>query len=60
LCLSIDIDDTIFVAFTNYLKGKLWTGDKKLIKGLTDKGYTRFITTDALYQDFIKKEKKRK
>jgi predicted nucleic acid-binding protein len=57
LCGSIDIDDTAFVAFTEYIRGKLWTGDKKLIKGLVKKDFLRLITTDELYQDFIQKEK---
>lgn len=53
-CKDIDIDDTIFVAFSQYLKCKLWTGDKKLIQGLDAKGYKNTITTEALYEDFIK------
>lgn len=60
ICNSIDIDDTVFVAFAEYMKGDLWTGDKKLINGLSDKGYKRLITTDDLYQDFIKKNKHKK
>ena len=27
LCKDIDIDDTIFVAVSNFAKGTLWTGD---------------------------------
>ena len=60
ICNSIDIDDTVFVAFTEYTRGKLWTGDKRLIKGLKEKGYKRLITTDDLYQDFINKAKLKK
>jgi len=60
ICNSIDIDDTVFVAFAEYIKGKLWTGDKKLIKGLSDKGFKQFITTDDLFQDFINKHKHKK
>src|SRR3989304_6438517 len=41
ICKSIDIDDSVFVAFTEYTRGKLWTGDKKLVKGLTEKGFKR-------------------
>lgn len=29
-CQGIDIDDTPFVAINDYLRGKLWTGDKRL------------------------------
>ena len=60
ICGSIDIDDTVFVAYTEYIRGKLWTGDKKLIDGLTNKGFNRLITTDDLYQDFIIKDKHKK
>jgi predicted nucleic acid-binding protein len=60
LCSSIDIDDTPFVAITELVRGKLWTGDKVLINGLIAKDYKRIITTDELHQDFIRKEKLRK
>jgi len=58
LCDSVDVDDAAFVAITNYLKGKLWTGDKKLIKGLKEQNYHRIISTEELYLDFIEREKK--
>ena len=60
LCKSIDIDDTPFVAVTEFVRGKLWTGDKVLGNGLTAKNYMRLISTEELYQDFIKKEKHNK
>ncbi|MBC8319283.1 MAG: DNA-binding protein [Bacteroidetes bacterium] len=31
MCQDIDIDDTIFVAVSDFTKGILWTGDLKLI-----------------------------
>ncbi|MGB3343201.1 MAG: PIN domain-containing protein [Aequorivita sp.] len=54
-CENIDMDDTIFVAFSEYLKSRLWTGDKKLVRGLEAKGFKRAIDTEELYMDFIKK-----
>ena len=58
-CEQIDIDDTFFVGFSAYLKSKLWTGDKKLIIGLQNKGFRRTITTEELYKDFIEKSKQK-
>ena len=43
LCSGIDEKDTPFVALTYELNALLWTGDKKLIKGLTVKGFTNFF-----------------
>jgi predicted nucleic acid-binding protein len=57
---DIDKDDTLFVALTNHLKSKLWTGDKILENGLRKKGYSRIITTPELYDVFMKKELNRK
>ena len=57
LCEGIDIEDTAFVAVTDYVRGRLWTGDKALINGLTEKGYNRLLLTGELYQDFLIKNK---
>jgi predicted nucleic acid-binding protein len=38
LCDNIDPADTAFVAFALLLKCKIWTGDKKLVTGLTEDG----------------------
>jgi predicted nucleic acid-binding protein len=54
---DIDADDTLFVALTNQIKGKLWTGDKKLVSGLEKKNYSRIISTNDLYDQFIKQQK---
>ena len=59
LCQDIDIDDTIFVAVSDFTKGILWTGDLKLLNGLTEKGYKNFIKTDDLYQLFLTRERRK-
>ena len=60
LCETIDLDDTIFVAVAEFTRGKLWTGDKKLLNGLSKKGYKRLIKTEEIYRDFISKRKRKK
>ncbi len=59
LCKDIDIDDTIFVAVSNFAKGILWTGDMKLLNGLKNKGFKQVIKTEELYQDFLIREKQK-
>jgi predicted nucleic acid-binding protein len=48
LLRNIDLGDVPFVAMTKYLKGKLWTGDKKLLTGLKSKNFNETITTAEL------------
>ena len=43
LCKTIDLKDTVFVALSFELNAPLWTGDKKLKKGLLAKGFTNFF-----------------
>ena len=55
LCKDVDLDDIPFVAFSLYLKCKVWTGDKKLIKGLKENGFDKIVTTNDLFDGFLKK-----
>jgi predicted nucleic acid-binding protein len=60
ICKDIDIDDTAFIATNDFVRGRLWSGDKKLLNGLTNKGYKRIITTNEIFSDFILKINKQK
>lgn len=58
-CYDIDPNDTVFIAFSLYLNCKIWTGDKKLVKGLAKKRFKKVITTEEIFKDFLKKKIKR-
>jgi predicted nucleic acid-binding protein len=45
---DIDENDTVFVALTDLLKAKLWTGDKQLYNGLKSKNYKTILSTAEL------------
>lgn len=57
---DVDMDDIAFVALSEYMGLKLWTGDKKLMKGLTNKGFNNCISTQELVilREKIEKQKK--
>lgn len=50
LVRDVDMDDIAHVALCLYLDIKLWTGDKNLIQGLTQKGFKYLITTPEMLQ----------
>ena len=45
LTRDVDFDDLLFVGLTLELKSRLWTGDKKLIRGIGKKGFSQIVTT---------------
>lgn len=50
---EVDMDDIAFVALSEYIDARLWTGDKRLLEGLKKDGNLRGISTDELYQVLI-------
>ena len=50
LVADVDPKDTHYIAYSKHFRCKIWSGDKSLIKGLSKKGFTNFITTDELYK----------
>ncbi len=53
--MNIDEDDCEFIALTSHIKGKFWSGDKELIRGLKKQKWEWFISTKELYEIMTKK-----
>ena len=49
LTRDIDPKDLIYMAYAKQFNCSLWTGDKKLIKGLAQKKHYNILTTDDLF-----------
>ncbi|MEQ9424978.1 MAG: putative toxin-antitoxin system toxin component, PIN family [Cyclobacteriaceae bacterium] len=47
---DVDEDDTPFVATAIGIEASIWTGDKKLIKGLRNKGFQNIYSTAELFE----------
>lgn len=62
LVKDIDDKDISYVAFSKQFNRKIWSGDKKLVRGLVRKGFDSFINTDELLKirEGLKKSKKRR
>ncbi len=45
---DIDVKDVSFVALTVETGGVLWTGDKKLYKGLKERGFDEVVNLNDL------------
>ena len=50
LVAGIDENDIHYVAYAKQFKCKIWSGDKKLFKGLLKKGFTNLINTENLFE----------
>lgn len=57
LVRDTDMDDIAFVVLSEYLDAQLWTGDKKLLQGLKNMGFTKGVTTDEIYRMLQSTEK---
>ncbi|MEI6143793.1 MAG: PIN domain-containing protein [Mariniphaga sp.] len=61
LVKDVDLDDIAFVALSDHLKCKLWTGDGVLIRGLSQNGFKNTILTDELldYRNMMEHKKRK-
>jgi predicted nucleic acid-binding protein len=50
LTKDVDVNDTPYIAYSLFYNYKIWTGDKKLIKGLKNKNFQNTISTTDLHK----------
>lgn len=50
LVKNVDGDDAPYVAYAKQFRCKIWSGDKKLIRGLKANGFVNIFTTDELFE----------
>ena len=50
LVADVDPKDTHYIAYSKHFRCKIWSGDKELIRGLSKKGFTNFISTEELFK----------
>ena len=50
LVADIDPKDVHYIAFSKHFRCKIWSGNKVLMRGLKNKDFTNFITTEDLYR----------
>jgi predicted nucleic acid-binding protein len=55
LIAKILLYDVEFVALTDHIHGRLWSGDKVLQHGLIKKGWNKFISTAELNERINRK-----
>lgn len=55
LVRDIDEKDAVYVALTIEFECNLWSGDKKLMNGLSKKLFDKFYNTDSLYNSILHK-----